>query len=1531
MAVGLQMLSCLGMGDVCVHAGSCNIRESPSRFPKQQEEVAGSCLAFVPTLHLADEVAVAIQLQKHLEVGEALPFESVCIAGAYAVSPGKVLRWAATASFCGVWRVRLAASSRASGGSGGDGEGSQGGRYFARSSAELQRLHAAAGSAPLLLWGYVKEAAAFGVYVALGALHAQAVCPYRHLATEFIASQEHLKQRLPSGLTVKAALLPQQQQRGGHIVELRHQKINKLLREQTETSALAALALTTLHGILQQRAAAEAAAEAAARQAPYTSAAGDKAVSAQKRQAAAEVVEVRLLSEKKVPRGASQGDDTVWDWQKDALPAALVRRLQQRLMARQNQQREHPSVPSKGYLAADMGLLAIAAVTAERISISIGDAPALSLQLPLFLLTFSPIRNNEQQTASGRSAQLLVGCTLDFCGSIRGSPFLKQFARQQQLLQPLAEAPTTAADLRVGAVVRCLLTRVTPSAAVATLVGSRVAARVYIHPSDALPPLADAAHQHQEIAWLPPPLADKEALPPSPLNLLKPQQEVCVLILAVHRFKCNSSESESESEDEEHKNGDILASLRKPAKEVVVISAGLFKPQTPPAALKTAESETVKMPNPRKRRGALEKEQQEEEQKRQEAQPCEAEWGSMILLRALPTLRCKDTALADAAADTAPLPDTGDARRFLVQNLLLAPRVCSAASALLPKEIEQPFDSVKEALLGVQRWRFPEGICCVGRIQQLLRPPFGVSVQLTQLLLASENGERALRIPLLASVHLTELTDEWISQPLQRLQLAVGQFVKVKVLPPLPKREQQQQVQHMTLQASLRQQIIEGTSSDMQERTSAPQHSKKSACRPEAIEAIQKGDSLPGLVVSSGSSGIFAALSRSLTVRIRLQHASAPAEEEASRDESSGLLSLDELKERFPPGTLLPRIHILSVDYVAQRIEGSLRPAGAASAARSCTDTAAALKGRRTAGRKTLLLHRYQGGSTAGSADGVSELEKLRLRLLQCICKGQIVEGTVRRVESYGIFVRVSLFDHEAGDSEGPVVAFLKEQQQRKQGKKNDAAAVLEQVKALQCVAIDALCPSSRLGALNPQERARRLAFLKEGDLVQARVLSVQPIKVSHRDSADLEAAEQAAADAKSLQTWPSIRVELSLDPADLPPLPLEDGQEDAKHPASLAAMDVEDADCAVGAASVVSAGGSLAQTSRQRDAEAVTADSDDGSSDDSDEEIDADKDANAAKKGKLSKRDKQRKRRELQESVEALEAQQQEQQWTENPQSEVDFERLLLIHGNAAAVWISYMAWYLKLGEVAKARAVAERGIKQASFASESERFAVWMGYLNLECLFGSKFNEAFKRALQYLDPKQVYYQGSFVLEKANKITEAIQTVIEGCSKFPESYKMWLRAVSLQFIAGKDPAGGRGTMLKALHRLPRRKHIKFVCSCARLEYHYGTPERGQTYYEKLLAEHPKRTDVWCLYLDQHISLCTPPRREPSTPEPVRLIFQRAISLPLKPHKMKSLFARWLAFERKYGTPQTQQKVQHEAREYVLRVEAQLLTQGDNR
>ena len=46
-------------------------------------------------------------------------------------------------------------------------------------------------------------------------------------------------------------------------------------------------------------------------------------------------------------------------------------------------------------------------------------------------------------------------------------------------------------------------------------------------------------------------------------------------------------------------------------------------------------------------------------------------------------------------------------------------------------------------------------------------------------------------------------------------------------------------------------------------------------------------------------------------------------------------------------------------------------------------------------------------------------------------------------------------------------------------------------------------------------------------------------------------------------------------------------------------------------------------------------------------------------------------------------------------PQSVADFERLLLGEPDSSLLWLQYMAFQLELGEIEKARSVAERALR--------------------------------------------------------------------------------------------------------------------------------------------------------------------------------------------------------------------------------------------
>jgi rRNA biogenesis protein RRP5 len=93
-------------------------------------------------------------------------------------------------------------------------------------------------------------------------------------------------------------------------------------------------------------------------------------------------------------------------------------------------------------------------------------------------------------------------------------------------------------------------------------------------------------------------------------------------------------------------------------------------------------------------------------------------------------------------------------------------------------------------------------------------------------------------------------------------------------------------------------------------------------------------------------------------------------------------------------------------------------------------------------------------------------------------------------------------------------------------------------------------------------------------------------------------------------------------------------------------------------------------------------------------------------------------------------------------PQSVSDFERLLLGQPDSSRLWIEYMAFQIKLGELAKAREVAERALRIINIREETEKMNIWIALLNLENAYGSddSMEATFKRACQYNDPQEIH-----------------------------------------------------------------------------------------------------------------------------------------------------------------------------------------------
>ncbi|BDA47226.1 probable protein RRP5 homolog [Coccomyxa sp. Obi] len=292
-----------------------------------------------------------------------------------------------------------------------------------------------------------------------------------------------------------------------------------------------------------------------------------------------------------------------------------------------------------------------------------------------------------------------------------------------------------------------------------------------------------------------------------------------------------------------------------------------------------------------------------------------------------------------------------------------------------------------------------------------------------------------------------------------------------------------------------------------------------------------------------------------------------------------------------------------------------------------------------------------------------------------------------------------------------------------------------------------------------------------------------------------------------------------------------------------------------------------------------------------------------------LTKRQRRRLKAEEEERIRAAEARQLQQPL---PESEVDFERLVLESPNSSYVWIRYMAFHMGVGEIDKARGVAERALKTINFREEREKLNVWVAWLNLENLHGSPPDEAvmklFQRALPHTDSKKLYLALLTILERTSKEELAQQTLRAMTRKYATSAKVWLRAYSHELGRG-DAAAARRALDRAIAALPARKHIKVLSQAALTEFKTGDPERGRGVFEGILRNYPKRLDLWSIYLDQEIRAGDKQR--------ARSLFERATHLSLPPRKMKFLFKRYLDFEKAHGDAASVEHVIQAAKEYV--------------
>lgn len=656
------------------------------------------------------------------------------------------------------------------------------------------------------------------------------------------------------------------------------------------------------------------------------------------------------------------------------------------------------------------------------------------------------------------------------------------------------------------------------------------------------------------------------------------------------------------------------------------------------------------------------------------------------------------------------------------------------------------------------------------------------------------------------AAHVTELFDVWAKNPQQRLK--VGTYYEVVILDDKAGGDESSAATSRRIEVSLRPSLVRGAKVAAEEQ------------RPSSAKDLQLKQKVSGYVVTAGPQGVFVALSRTLTGRIKLKALS-----------ETHILP-EAVPKIHPPGSLITDMTVI---YISDgKVELSLR-----------TD------------------------------DGLTA-EQLSV--------GDIVSGRVKKVETYGLFVRLD-------------------------NSRTDAFIHKSEISDSASTTVD----SYKVGTKIAQAKVLKIEGQKIGLTIKPSNFSAEDVEEDGSDSDDVQELLAAAREKmkgkkrKKVKTEETVEVEDQEEiKAPVAKAPKVKAQKKRKQPEKVE----ENAESEEEPWQPLQTGSSAAFEFADFKVDSAT-------SSDAGAENEEDEDEEDGKK-KLSKRQKKAIRKEEEKELRKREEENADGQWADNPRSVEDFERLLLTQGDTSIVWIRYMAFHLKMSDLERARQVAERAVKHVGFSDSKERFNVWVAYMNLECTFGTEktADAVFSRASSHNDAKQVHMQLARIHERNKKTPLAVKAYETCARKFPQSKKVWIAFLTFLY-QNADAEGARKVLPKSLAALPRRKHPVVVSKAAILEYQNGSPDRGRSIFEGLLDSYPKRTDLWAVYFDAHVKAFTPPRvAEPDFNE-IRPLFRRCGAMSLKATKMRFFFKRWLDFETKWGDEQSQEEVRTKAREFV--------------
>lgn len=284
-----------------------------------------------------------------------------------------------------------------------------------------------------------------------------------------------------------------------------------------------------------------------------------------------------------------------------------------------------------------------------------------------------------------------------------------------------------------------------------------------------------------------------------------------------------------------------------------------------------------------------------------------------------------------------------------------------------------------------------------------------------------------------------------------------------------------------------------------------------------------------------------------------------------------------------------------------------------------------------------------------------------------------------------------------------------------------------------------------------------------------------------------------------------------------------------------------------------------------------------------------------------------------------------------DGPKSVSDFERQLLGQPNNSDLWIRYMSFQVQLGEIQKARDIAERALRTIHIREGEEKLNIWLAWLRLEVNYSDdeQVDEVFKQACQVQDSLEMHEKmvSIYIDHGKNDKAEAVFEKIVANKAFRASPDVWMNYATFLMRTMDEPAKARALLSKALQSVPSREHRQLTANFAGLEFRSenGDAERGRTIFEGLTDEWPKWTSGWDMWLNiekSRIGSAQGAEAKKEAVDKTRTLFGRIAAQKMKKRRAKMVFKQWLEFEEQEGTEKHIADVKQAAQEYVEKLQA---------